>query len=117
MATASTKRRSGKSRKGRPAQHPKRRETNRTRRWLPAALLAAALTGTLVVLAFAKWNDGDEVRSGSPVAGLPNTPDYHSLLVAPESSSALLLGTHEGLFSSRDGGRHWRFETLSGQTR
>ncbi len=47
-------------------------------------------------------------------AGLPDTPDYHSLLVNPSNSQKLVLGTHVGLYVSSDGGRHWRFDTLSG---
>jgi photosystem II stability/assembly factor-like uncharacterized protein len=46
---------------------------------------------------------------------LPNTPDYHSLLVAPNDPNRLLLGTHVGLYSSTDGGRNWSFKGLSGQ--
>src|SRR5207237_6374193 len=47
-------------------------------------------------------------------AGLPNTPDYHSLLVNPTNPRKLVLGTHIGLYVSSDGGRHWRFNALSG---
>jgi photosystem II stability/assembly factor-like uncharacterized protein len=47
-------------------------------------------------------------------AGLPDTPDYHSLLVDPTDPRKLVLGTHVGLYVSSDGGRHWRFDALSG---
>jgi photosystem II stability/assembly factor-like uncharacterized protein len=52
--------------------------------------------------------------SGSPPssAGLPDTPDYHSLLVDPTNPDRLLLGTHAGLYRSSDGGRHWQFFKL-----
>jgi len=55
-------------------------------------------------------------RSGgsSSSTGLPNTPDYHSLLVNPSNPWSLILGTHQGLYVSGDGGRHWRFDSLSG---
>lgn len=46
-------------------------------------------------------------------AGLPHTADYHSLLVNPTDSSKLVLGTHQGLYSSDDGGAHWTFDTLA----
>jgi photosystem II stability/assembly factor-like uncharacterized protein len=48
-------------------------------------------------------------------AGLPRTSDYHSLLVAPSDPARLLLGTHQGVFGSNDGGRRWRGVGLSGQ--
>lgn len=60
-------------------------------------------------------NRGGEGQTGSAAAGLPNTPDYHSLLVAPNDPNRLLLGTHVGLYSSTDGGRSWSFKGLSGQ--
>ena len=48
------------------------------------------------------------------VAALPRTSDYHSLLVAPNDPRRLLLGTHQGLFRSSDGGRTWAKAGLSG---
>jgi photosystem II stability/assembly factor-like uncharacterized protein len=58
------------------------------------------------------FNGGD---GGAKVsAGLPNTPDYHSLLVDPSDPQRLVLGTHAGLYASGDGGRHWRFDALAG---
>lgn len=50
--------------------------------------------------------------SASP--GLPRTPDYHSLLVAPDDPETLQLGTHEGLFRSVDGGMSWKHASLAG---
>jgi photosystem II stability/assembly factor-like uncharacterized protein len=55
-----------------------------------------------------------EANSGEgAAAGLPRTSDYHSLLVAPNNPSRLLLGTHQGLFGSNDGGRTWSKVGLS----
>jgi photosystem II stability/assembly factor-like uncharacterized protein len=54
------------------------------------------------------------VPAPSP-AGLPDTPDYHSLLVAPSDADAVVLGTHDGLYRSADGGRTWNAASLSGQ--
>ena len=51
--------------------------------------------------------------SGSASSGLPNTPDYHSLVVDGTKPNRVLLGTHAGLYSSGDGGRHWRFFKLA----
>ena len=53
-------------------------------------------------------------HSAAPSKGLPHTSDYHSLLVNPASPTELVLGTHQGLFVSVDGGRHWRFDKLAG---
>jgi hypothetical protein len=79
--------------------------------WLHAGA-AAGLAGLAVVLALALFGGGG--RNGKLSAGLPNTPDYHSLLVSPSDSKRLMLGTHIGLYVSSDGGRHWRFDALSG---
>lgn len=68
----------------------------------------AALAGVIAFSAF-----GGTVAS-APTAGLPHTSDYHSLLVNPASSAELVLGTHQGLYVSSDGGRHWRFDDLAG---
>lgn len=51
----------------------------------------------------------------SAAASLPNTPDYHSLLVAPRDPSHIWLGTHVGLYESTDGGRSWAEAGLGGQ--
>jgi photosystem II stability/assembly factor-like uncharacterized protein len=50
-----------------------------------------------------------------PAAGLPDTPDYHSLMVSQTNPRTLLLGTHYGLFRSTDGGRTWASDALGGQ--
>jgi hypothetical protein len=56
-----------------------------------------------------------QVEPQAQPSGLPDTPDYHSLLVAPEDPAALVLGTHQGLHRSSDGGRSWTAASLSGQ--
>lgn len=50
-----------------------------------------------------------------PPRGLPPTPDYHSLLVDAADPDRLLLGTHVGLYESRNGGVTWRFAGLEGK--
>ena len=102
--------------KRRQVQHPKRRVAgNRGRgRWawaLGAAALALAIAIPAIVLIAAR---GEESPSGA-AAGLPNTPDYHSLLVATDNADTVTLGTHNGLYQSRDGGRSWQSTTLGGQ--
>lgn len=83
---------------------------------------AYALGAAVVIALFASGAfllGKDKAQSGSegPAAstGLPNTPDYHSLLVAPTDVGHLLLGTHAGLYESRDAGRSWKKVALVGQ--
>lgn len=62
---------------------------------------------------------GQAQRSENPVtpppAGLPETSDYHSLLVDLRDPERLLLGTHAGVYESGDGGRKWSFAHLEAQ--
>src|SRR5438874_430514 len=51
--------------------------------------------------------------SSSAVAGLPQTSDYHSLLVARTSADRILLGTHNGIYRTTDGGLHWAPSSLA----
>jgi photosystem II stability/assembly factor-like uncharacterized protein len=94
----------------RPVQHPKRRDAPASKRGALAiaaavALLIVAATGFLLL-----------TRGGASTANtLPATPDYHSLLVTSPDASGLLLGTHNGLYSSNDGGRTWEQTELAGQ--
>jgi photosystem II stability/assembly factor-like uncharacterized protein len=99
--------------KGRPIQHPNERAAQPQRPWWLFGLAAAGLVALAVVLALISLHGGSG-SSGKASAGLPNTPDYHSLLVNPSDSRRLVLGTHVGLYVSSDGGRHWRFDALSG---
>lgn len=110
MASQATKRRPTK---GRQVQHPKRREPRKRNVWwlISGASFAAAVALAAIMLVIGRGGgEGADLR-----AGLPNTPDYHSLLVAPNDPNRLLLGTHNGLYRSNDGGRSWTFEGLSGQ--
>jgi len=103
--------------KRRPAQAPKRRvEEKRIGRWWPWTAGATALAVAAIAAAVIAAGGGDGGSSGAAeAAGLPNTPDYHSLLVAPNDPNSLVLGTHQGLFQSSDGGRTWQSATLAGQ--
>jgi photosystem II stability/assembly factor-like uncharacterized protein len=103
--------------KRRPVQAPKRRveEKKIGRGWLWAAGAAAlALAIGIPAAILASGGSSDEAAS-TPAAGLPDTPDYHSLLVAAGNADALTLGTHNGLYQSSDGGRTWQSTTLAGQ--
>ncbi len=48
-------------------------------------------------------------------AALPHTSDYHALLVSATDPNTLLLGTHQGVFRSTDGGHTWRAAGLAGE--
>jgi photosystem II stability/assembly factor-like uncharacterized protein len=82
------------------------------KRWLPYAV-GAAVVVTAVAVLVAQRNA--TTGSAPTSAGLPSTSDYHSLLVAQSDPDSLLLGTHQGIYRSADGGRHWRTYRLDGQ--
>jgi photosystem II stability/assembly factor-like uncharacterized protein len=51
----------------------------------------------------------------APVAGgLPKTWDYHGLLVPSDNPLRVLLGTHNGVYESLNGGQTWAKTTLAG---
>jgi photosystem II stability/assembly factor-like uncharacterized protein len=118
-----------KTKKQRRAQ--KRRQVQRTKRAAPQpggfagsrrllGLLGALIAIVGVVGAFFYLSRDGEERGASAGAsqgepGLPDTPDYHSLLVAPGDEESLVLGTHFGLYRSSDGGRYWQKAQLDGE--
>lgn len=92
-----------------PKQHD---ESKRTRLWLFVfAAMGLAAVATVGLLALASGGEDRAAAAGR----LPDTSDYHSLLVAPADADRLTLGTHQGLFSSADGGRTWTQTNLAGQ--
>src|SRR6266545_2614537 len=116
MATKSKSRRKPPSK--RPIQAPKKKvEARRVPRWL-WALVTGLLIAGIATGAFLLAKDQPQSGGDGPAAatgGLPNTPDYHSLLVAPSNPEHVLLGTHAGLYESSDGGRDWQRAALEGQ--
>ena len=80
-------------------------------RRLPFAAPGLVFVGAAIVLAFFVARGEAAARAGSS-PGLPTTRDYHSLLVSPTNTNDLILGTHDGLYMSTDGGRSWRFDAL-----
>jgi photosystem II stability/assembly factor-like uncharacterized protein len=96
-----------------PAKQPRTIQLGR-KWWLYAAGAGAGLAVLAVVLALTVFSGGGGGGSEEAAAGLPDTPDYHSLLVSEGDPRKLVLGTHYGLYSSSDAGRHWRFDALSG---
>ena len=96
-------------------QHPQQRKPKQAKR--PRLLLLVGAAGLIAVAAIGialTRGSGDET-SGATAAALPNTSDYHSLLVAPNAPDQLVLGTHQGLFRSTDGGRSWAQAELVNQ--
>lgn len=119
MAKTKTKSKSGRSRTpAKPVQAPmKRQETKLVPKWvypLGAVLLLAIFAGGAFMLGRDKAQSGGE-GPATASGGLPDTPDYHSLLVAPSDPKHVLLGTHAGLYESTDGGRNWQRAALEGQ--
>jgi photosystem II stability/assembly factor-like uncharacterized protein len=116
MATKSKSRRKPPSK--RPIQAPKRNvEARRFPGWLwplvTGLLIAGIATGAFLLARDQAQSGGDGPAAAT--GGLPNTPDYHSLLVAPSDPEHVLLGTHAGLYESSDGGRDWQRVALEGQ--
>ena len=86
------------------------------RRFGWALWLLIGITAAVGAFLFAR----EQARGGGeavepPARGLPATPDYHALLVFPDDSEHLLLGTHVGIYESKDGGVSWRFLGLEGK--
>jgi photosystem II stability/assembly factor-like uncharacterized protein len=79
--------------------------------WLVVGLLAA---GGAFWLAKERATGGGEAVT-PPARGLPNTPDYHSILIDPANANRLLLGTHVGVYESTNGGVSWEFAGLEGK--
>lgn len=115
MATKSKSKR--KAPPKRRIQAPKKVEPRRFPRWLwplvTGLLIAGTATGAFLLAKDQAQSGGDGPAAAS--GGLPNTPDYHSLLVAPSNPKHVLLGTHAGLYESSDGGRNWQRVALEGQ--
>jgi photosystem II stability/assembly factor-like uncharacterized protein len=100
------------------AQQRKEPRSNTPLRWFLGGMIAALAVAAIVVAAIVNGGGGDNSSTPPTAAaaeGLPDTPDYHSLAVSPSDPRRVLLGTHQGLYSSTDGGKTWKFDTLSGQ--
>ena len=104
-----------KQKSRRPAGHVRAPKRNVSRQrtvspWLVGAA-AAGIVGLAVVIGTLVFGGG----STSTIGGLPNTPDYHSLLVSPSDPMRIRLGTHQGIFRSSDGGKTWQADALAGK--
>lgn len=127
MATRTKKQRRAKKRQ--QVQQPKQ-AVQETQGWLAGrrgsviagaslAIGVAALAAVIYLVSRGGAGAGEEpavqAEPQAEITGLPDTPDYHSLLVAPGDPDALVLGTHHGLFNSSDGGKTWSATALAGQ--
>lgn len=84
--------------------------------WYRAVLASAAGLVVIGAVLLVGCGGGSSPSAGDGAnAGLPDTPDYHSLLVDPSDPEAITLGSHAGLHRSTDGGRTWAAAELSGQ--
>jgi len=111
MPTSTKKRR--KPQVQAPQQHGVRQQ--RPWLWALAGAAAVAAIAAIIGVAVTRSSNGGGAPSSAgnnESAGLPDTPDYHSLSVSPTSPSNILLGTHFGLYRSSDGGKSWAFEGL-----
>ena len=78
-----------------------------------ATLLLAAMV-TAFVLLTRGVTPPEAPAPLAPVArGLPDALDYHGLLVAPDNPLRVLLGTHNGVYESSNGGQTWKKTTLA----
>jgi len=86
-------------------------------RWVGAVTwVAIGVVAAFLGLWFAKRQaEAPAEQVAPPATGLPRTPDYHTLLVSKTDARRILLGTHAGLYESRDGGRTWRTGPLGGE--
>src|SRR6266540_3002139 len=102
--------------KRRPVQTTKQRQSQPAGPWLWAVAGAAVVIAIAAIVGVAVTRSdgggGASNSQSSTTAGLPDTPDYHSLAVDPSNPNRILLGTHQGLYSSDDGGKTWVFDTL-----
>lgn len=114
MPQAKTRRRPAPKR---PVQAPKKRQDPkrypRSLGWLVAVVAISAIAVGAVLLGKERAQSGSEGPATS--AGLPDTPDYHSLLAASSDPTRIMLGTHAGLYESTDSGRNWDQVALAGQ--
>lgn len=96
-------------------QHPQQRKSTQARTSRPLLVVGVAGLLALAAIAIVLTRGSGEDTIGATAAALPNTSDYHSLLVAPNAPEQLVLGTHQGLFRSSDGGRTWAQAELVNQ--
>jgi photosystem II stability/assembly factor-like uncharacterized protein len=82
----------------------------------PLGLLAlVVVAGAGAFLLGKRAAEGPNEQVVPPAHGLPSTPDYHALYVDDDEQDRLLLGTHVGLYESRDGGVTWKTGPLGGE--
>jgi len=96
------------------AQFPKQKTTpRRLGRLLWPLLIIIVAAGAFLVAR--EQAQGPSKDAAVPATGLPQTPDYHALLVDPADPDHIFLGMHAGLHESSDGDRSWTQAGLAGQ--
>lgn len=93
------------------------RERSPRRWWVVQAATVLFAAGVTAFALLTRGVDPPGVVRPSQTAlrGLPVAPDYHSLLVSRDDSRRILLGTHDGVYESIDGGQTWQQTTLVGE--
>jgi len=101
--------------KRRSERRPIEREDARPRWFGAVTWVAIGVVAAFLGLWFAKRQaEAPAEQVAPPAVGLPHTPDYHTLLVSATDPERVVLGTHAGLYESRDGGRTWQQGPLGG---
>lgn len=88
-----------------------------SKRWLIVQGTTLLLAAGATVFAFLTREPpaSDGPTSLQPVTqGVPEAPDYHAVLVDDENPLRVLLGTHDGVYESSNGGQTWQRTTLAG---
>ena len=96
-------------------QGPRTRQQRPPRGRRNLAYIGTAAAIVVIGVAYSLSRDRHGGAGSVVSAGLPNTPDYHSLLVSPSDPDELFLGTHQGIYRSTDAGRHWASYALTGK--
>lgn len=109
-----TETRKAPSAQGPPVDAANRSTQTRPKRrlWLAWTLVAVLVVAAALSTVALRRGGGTD---GNATQGLPNSPDYHSLSVSPLDPNEILLGTHDGLYRSGDGGKSWQSGGLSGR--
>lgn len=78
-------------------------------RWIAVGCVVFAILAAITIAAARSDSEPKQpAKSANMQSGLPDAPDYHSLIIAPDDAEHVVLGTREGLFESTDAGKTWR---------
>lgn len=94
-----------------------RRGERPSKRWFVVQGATLVLAAAATVLVFLTRDPSSPESSSSPPSatqGVPEAADYHAVLVDEDNPLRVLIGTHEGVFESSNGGQTWQRTTLTG---